>query len=83
MFDGVRAVLAAVEKQTGVRVELGTVPTNLLKHSLMGDSATNAPARDILARAFRDTGQELSWRLLYAPGDRPFYVFNVQVIKRR
>lgn len=76
MQAGVRAVLAAVSAATGRKINLGTSPTNLMMQSVMEEGAADLPARDILVRAFKATGRDLSWRLLYGADDQ-FYAFNV------
>lgn len=79
MFEGLRAMLVAVGTVTGQRINIGTVPTNLLMQSPMEEGATEVPAREFLERALHGTGRELSWRLLYS-ADEGFHALNIRIV---
>lgn len=78
--DALMTLFAAIETSTEQRIEMGTVPTNLLVQSRMDEGATDETARDFLERTLQATGRTLSWRLLYGQ-DYKRYVLNLTVVK--
>lgn len=81
LFNGLRTIFAAITDVTGQRINIGTVPTNLFMQSAMEAGASNVPARELIVRALRATGRDLSWRLLYAPDER-FYALNIHLVNQ-
>jgi hypothetical protein len=79
LFNGLRAIMVAIGDATGQKINIGTVPTNLFMQSPMENAATNIPARNLIVAALRATGRDLSWRLLYGPGDK-FYALNIHIV---
>jgi hypothetical protein len=73
-------VLRAVSEASGVKVEAGTVPFNLLRSAMEGKIVRDIPARVVLARALAASGRKLSWHLFYGPGTR-MYFLNVHVVQ--
>ncbi len=79
--ETLEALCAELSRLSGYRVQVGTVPLNLLMHHRSRVSAENAAARDVLSRFLAAVGPNLSWRLLYDPGMRLF-VLNVHAVGR-
>jgi hypothetical protein len=75
-IDAVAAVLNAVSKTIGVRMEVGSIPAPAMKVVI---TANQEPARDVLAKLFtKIVPAPTSYRLLFDPQDKA-YMLNVQV----
>jgi hypothetical protein len=70
------AFVEAVTRASGVPVEIGTIPINTFVHHSGAYSASNEPARNVLARFLDTVGPGYSWQLLFDPVDR-MYVLNI------
>ena len=76
----IRKVLRLVTHTTGITVELGIAPVNLLRGTTVNEGATREVARDVLLRTLSATGRTLSWQLFYGP-DTKTYAFNVHIVE--
>ena len=79
-LDTIRALLAIVQSRTGLRIEVGMVPINLMLQSTAEEGAMDEAARDVLLRILRATGRGASWQLYYA-ADFQKYVLNIHLVK--
>jgi hypothetical protein len=74
-------ILRMVGSATGQALRTGTVPTNLLAQASTGVGAVNEPARQVLERLVAATGKPLSWRLMYDPGLKSYYL-NIHEVQK-
>lgn len=83
VYQKLVSVCAAVERATGVRVGLGTIPDNWFLQERNQDGATSQKAREVLINTFAamEGGSNLSWRLLYGP-DSKTYSLNVHYVSK-
>jgi hypothetical protein len=75
-------ICKAVSAASGQQVGLGTIPANQLRQQV-DFGASNEPARKVLEKvivASGATGAPLSWRLLYDPGMKSYFL-NIPVIE--
>jgi hypothetical protein len=68
------AFLEAVTRASGVQVEIGATPINTLVHHSGTYSASNEPARNVLARFLDSVGPGYSWQLFYDPVDHAYFL---------
>jgi hypothetical protein len=66
-FETLQAVLRLAGDASGTQLVVGTVPTNLLRQTVVPQPAANVTARDALLRTFAATRQRLSWQLFCQP----------------
>jgi hypothetical protein len=73
-YDKMRSLCDAVSRATNVRVELGTVPTNLLEQHRDLQGANRQKARDVLISLLKSLKgkSNLSWQLFYDPGYKAY-----------
>ena len=69
------AILAEVNRVSGTRLAMGTVPTNLLIQTGGMIAANDEAARDVLVRALALTATAVSWRLFCQPLTPDSYCF--------
>jgi len=74
-------ICRAVSAPGGRPVEIGTVPTNALRTRQIEVGAADKPAREVLEKLIAASGMPLSWRLLYDPGLKTYYL-NIAVVQR-
>lgn len=80
MLKTLELIKNAVSQARGIKIIIGTVPSNLLHRKSSRQGATNEKARDVLVRALKATNTKLSWQILYAPGWK-MYTFNVHWVR--
>ncbi|MFZ3326745.1 MAG: hypothetical protein WA231_13005, partial [Methylocella sp.] len=73
-------ICQAVSLISGQPVGIGTVPTNALYQQKIEIGANNEPARQVLEKLIVANRLSLSWRLLYDPGLKTYYL-NIPVIR--
>ena len=73
-------ICQAVSRISGQPVGIGTVPTNALLQQKIEIGANNEPARQVLEKLIVANRLSLSWRLLYDPGLKTYYL-NIPVIR--
>jgi len=76
-FETVETILKAVSQSAGISVGIGTAPMNLMNlliKNQITQSASHEIASDVLVRTLESTKQKLSWRLLYSPGQKCFFL---------
>ena len=73
-------ICQAVSLISGQPVGIGTVPTNALFQQKIEIGANNEPARQVLEKLIVANRLSLSWRLLYDPGLKTYYL-NIPVIR--
>jgi hypothetical protein len=78
--ETLEAIRAAISQTTGQTVLIGAVPTNLFVQQRLRQGAANETARDVLLRTLDATGRKLSWRLLYDPGWKSYFL-SVHLVK--
>lgn len=71
----------ALLKASGSKVSIGTIPINLFFGAHTELQATDMRARDVLLSLFAETHQQLSWQLLYGPGEGD-YALNIRVVPK-
>jgi hypothetical protein len=76
MSEFLEEMLQQLRTETGYRVVLGTVATNIFM-STAELGADNESARDILARLFGNFGNGMVWDLNYDPEGEVRYVLNI------
>jgi hypothetical protein len=78
----VETICTEISRATNIRVEVGTIPTNLLRQHRYEQGALRQKARDILVNILEtlNNGTKLSWRLLYDPGMKT-YALNIHTIE--
>lgn len=74
-------IAQAVSDGSGQPVEIGTVSTDALYGLQTQIGAEGEPARKVLEELIAASGMPLSWRLLYDPGLKTYFL-NVPVIQR-
>jgi hypothetical protein len=79
-MDLLAEICRAVSRVSGQPVGIGTVPTNALLGQRVEIGARNEPARNVLEKLIVASGMTLSWRLLYDPGLKAYYL-NIPVIR--
>jgi hypothetical protein len=71
----------AIRKVAGVKTRPATIPTNMLLHTMVRLGASDAPAREVLARAFAPTGWRMVWHLYCGANERSKgYYLNAHVV---
>jgi len=78
-MDLLGEICKAVSLVSGQPVGIGTVPTNALYQQKIEIGANNEPARQVLEKLIVASRMSLSWRLLYDPGLKIYYL-NIPVI---
>jgi hypothetical protein len=73
-------ICQAVSRVSGQPVGIGTVPNNALLQQTIEIGANNEPAREVLEKLIMANRLTLSWRLLYDPGLKTYYL-NIPVIR--
>jgi hypothetical protein len=67
--DLLSEICQSLSSSTGIKVDIGTNPTNLLRLHTTTISGSDVSARSLLGRLFGELpGPRLSWRLFYSPG---------------
>jgi hypothetical protein len=79
-MDLLGEICKAVSLGSGQPVGIGTVPTNALYQQKIEIGANNEPARQVLEKLIVASRMTLSWRLLYDPGLKTYYL-NIPVIR--
>lgn len=74
LFQVVTLTLTEVERATGTKVEIATLPINFSRQRWVEIEAKGEPARDVLVRALAGTGRTLSWRLFFDAMMRRYYL---------
>jgi hypothetical protein len=76
-----KALCAAISDASGIRVVVGTIPTNLFLRYKDQKGASAEKGRDFLVKFLQraGAGTKLSWRLLYDPGMK-MYALNVHTV---
>jgi hypothetical protein len=84
VLQKLRSICTAISRTTNITVKLGTIPTGLLLQHRDQQGAANQRARDILVNTLETINNEtkLSWRLLYEPGMKTYYLNIRSVLKR-
>ena len=78
-----REFVAALSATVGTRVEMGTVPDDVLMRTKVPSTLQAGTARDMLAEVLAATHTKLSWRLLYSPEEAAScYVLNIHPVER-
>jgi hypothetical protein len=78
-LDLLEDICKAVSAADGRRVEIGMVPANALTNQEVDFGASAAPARDVLAELLVANVTPLTWRLLYDPQLKTYYL-NVPLV---
>ena len=81
-YSTLDAIVNEVNRISGTRLGMGTVPINLLMQTKARVGASNEVARDVLVRALAATGSPVSWRLFcqpFHPDD--FCALNLAVVR--
>lgn len=73
-------ICKAVSATSGQRVGLGTIPAHRLRRQQIDIGADNESARKVLEKAIVASAAPLSWRLLYDPGLKAYFL-NIPVIE--
>jgi hypothetical protein len=81
-YETLKAICSAVSERAGVKVDIGTVPLNLVLSSRAEIGATNELARSVLTRTLNATETDLDWLLLFDPGVK-FYALNLLPVATR
>jgi hypothetical protein len=79
-MDLLGEICQAVSLVSGQSVGIGNVPTNALYQQMIEIGANNEPARQVLEKLIVANRLSLSWRLLYDPGLKTYYL-NIPVIR--
>jgi len=79
-MDLLNEICQAVSRVSGQPVGIGTVPTNAMYQQKIEIGANNEPARQVLEKLILASRLSLSWRLLYDPGLKTYYL-NIPVIR--
>ncbi len=73
-------ITRAVSLASGQTVEIGTVPMRALLRRQVEIGANSEPARNVLEKLIVASGMPLSWRLLYDPGLKAYYL-NIPLVQ--
>lgn len=78
------SVCAAISRGANISVLPGTIPTNLFLQNRDQQGAARQRARDVLVKTFEAMNNEtkLSWRLLYDPTDKGYFL-NIHFVSKR
>ena len=84
VYKKLESLCAAISRANNIRVELGTIPTNLFYQHQDQQGAVSQRARDVLVNTFAtmNNGANLSWRLLYDPGFKT-YALNIHLVSKQ
>ncbi len=84
VYDKLKSICAAIRHATRIPVVLGTIPEGWFRRERDKQGAARQKARDVLVNTFAtmDYGTNLSWRLLYDPGDK-IYVLNIRLVSKQ
>ncbi len=79
-IDALDQICRAVSVASGSPVVIGTAPATLLGRHTTTITADHEPARDVLARLFKEFNVGISWQLFHDPaGD--FYALNLHTLE--
>ncbi len=84
VYEKLESICAAIHRATGIPVILGTIPEGWFRRERDQQGVASQKARDALVNTFAtmDYGTDLSWRLLYDPGDK-MYVLNIRLVSKK
>jgi hypothetical protein len=80
--EALLAVTQAVTARSGVVVDIGLMPMNLLARTGVTIGAQHEVARDVLWRIMQAVRADLSWQLLCGAGDRATCTFSVLPVRK-
>jgi hypothetical protein len=80
-FDAIRRLGDALTAASGITVQPGTMPTNLMIQRRVAAWAGDERARDVLLRVLRAVRPDLSWQLLCDVGERGFCALNIHIVQ--
>lgn len=72
---------AAITESSGFRVQPGTIPLNRLEQKQVAVGAQSEIARDVLWRALRSVGEDLSWQMFCDVGERGLCAINLHSVR--
>ncbi len=81
-LDIVTGIARRLSEETGRRIWVGTIPTNLMVQKRVTVGARNESARAVLWRALQQLHPALSWQLLCSVGEQADCALNVHVVPR-
>jgi hypothetical protein len=81
-LETLRALCNAITERVGFKVEVGSMPLNLVVSTRSDIGAENEVARSVLKRILRATKSDLAWFLFYGPG-RKTYVLNLLPVAKQ
>jgi hypothetical protein len=78
------SICAAISRGANRSVLPGTIPSGLFQHYQDHQGASRQRARDVLVKTFEtmDNDMKLSWRLLYDPTDKGYFL-NIHFVSKR
>lgn len=82
-METLEAICRAVSQATNIHVGVGTIPLNLFLRDRYRQEVNSGKARDVLIDLLKTLQgpNQLSWRLLYDPGDKTF-ALNIHGVRR-
>jgi hypothetical protein len=76
----IEEVAKAVSNTTGQTIGMGTMPFMALARQEITTGADNEPARNVLEKVLAGNSMKLTWRLLYDPGIKVYYL-NMPIVQ--
>ena len=80
--DIITAIARLVSEETGRRIRVGMMPTNLMLRQSATVGARHESARSVLWRALQQLHPHLSWQLLCSVGEQADCAVNIHTVPR-